>query len=414
MANTDFIKSVLIGLLVVVVTGAFIALGYLYIQMQREDAVENPVTNSSIEMKQTKDPSDIKITAPFYLKNASPEYTQLNLSANGFVTDLSKPAQGLQKSKAALYASLLSFAGEQTRSKQERAYALNLVNLLFTLGFDAATLREGIAGNSTFKKSFDAHFARATKLPKKGGGMKGVMYNNGEVAMNYAAQKTMAEINDLSYSLHKTSYALLRKNLNTIQADSLLQGNFETGVSIDAGDVDQILAHNYGEAYIDSIDSQVGTFIAEGTLYKDLYASSYEADIMYSTGVLWTKYLALPKDAANKQKRRTLLDEILKYNAHMVTISNEYNTGRLFFGYVISAFSTSRIAQINVYSDAEKKELQRQAAKGLLYILETSKNVQLGQWLKNLPKTGWMYREFERLSKQDAQIGVYFKAVYAK
>ncbi len=354
--------------------------------------------------------SELKIISPFYLRDASDAYKELNKMVNAHVTvtaDMNSLAQ--KQLRAPVYADLLSFYADTSHPSKERAYALNLVNLIFILGFDAQTFRDGIAQNEQFAASFDKHLAYAKSLKKKTGGSPGVMFGIGETALNYAAQKTMAEINRAARELYPSSYALLRGNLNEVQAEWILYTNYETGkVYKTAGD---ILVDKLGASYFDDTQQLINDHVTAGTLYEDTYASTPEINIMYAQGFLWTRYQMIAGNKALEKEARRTLDESLVYHDKMVTHTDEYNTGRLFYGYVLSAMGKSRIAGTGVYSPEENEKLLKEAENTFIKIMRTSKNRQLPFWLKNLPKGGWMKTELDNLAKRNSAINAYVQAL---
>lgn len=401
------IYSVIVIFVLAVAGGA----AYLYMNL---DAYMADDTVVSVDEPVVRVPrgssSELKIISPFYIKNASPKYSDLNKVINAHVTvsaDMDSLAQ--KQLRIPVYQELLDFYEDESADKKERAYALNLVNLIFILGFDAQTFKEGIAKNETFSAAFDKHLAYAKSLKKKAGGSPGVMFSLGDTAMNYAAQKTMAEINRAARDIYPSSYALLRSNLNEVQAEWILYTNFETGKTYkSAGD---ILVAKFGDAYFDDTQALIEEHIAAGTLYEDTYASSPEINIMYAQGFLWTRYAMIADNKALAQEAKRILDEALVYHDKMVTSTDEYNTGRLFYGYVLSALGKSRIAHTGVYSEEQNKKLMSEAEQTFIKIARTTKNKQMGFWLKNLPKNGWMKVELDKLAAQNQTIKSYVESL---
>jgi hypothetical protein len=401
------IYSILVCLVLVVAGGAT----YLYMNLDSFMSNQEVVAVDEPLVKVPKGTgNELKIISPFYLRDASDAYKELNKMVNAHVTvtaDMNSLAQ--KQLRAPVYSELISFYEDTTHAPKERAYALNLVNLIFILGFDAQTFREGIAGHEEFAASFDKHLAYAKSLKKKTGGSPGAMFGLGDPAMNYAAQKTMAEINRAARELYPSSYALLRGNLNEVQSEWILYTNHENGkVYKAAGD---ILVDKLGASYFDDTQQLINDHVAAGTMYEDTYASSPEINIMYAQGFLWTRYQMIAGNKALEKEARRILDESLTYHDKMVTSTDEYNTGRLFYGYVLSAMGKSRIAGTGLYTKEESEQLLKQAEDTFIKITRTSKNKQLPFWLKNLPKSGWMRTELDNLTKRNSIIQGYVQSL---
>lgn len=351
-----------------------------------------------------------KIVAPFYLRDATQPYKDLNVMVNGHVTvnaDMNSVAQ--KQIRVPVYEAILKFYRDETHPAKERAYALNLANLIFILGFDAETLKEGLAKDPELSKEFQKHLDVTKKLKTKKDGAPGTMFSTGSAAMNYAAQKTMATMNRMALELYPTSYALLRSNINEVQAEWVLYTNFETGKNYETGA--HILRDKLGASYFDDFQAQIYEHERKGTLYEDTYAASPEINIMYAQAFLWYRYALIANDTTKAKEARAILDEALEYHDRMVTDTDEYNTGRLFYGYVLSALGKSRIAQTGVYSAEESEKLMVDAENTLIKVLKTSRNKQLPYWLKNLPARGWIKLELDRLAQRNKDIDAYVKSL---
>lgn len=353
----------------------------------------------------------VKIISPFWLRDGvgSESYRQLNTMVNGHITvnaDMSVPAQ--RQLRVPVYKSLINFYRNESHDAKERAYALNLLNLIFLLGFDAETLQSGLADDATFSEEFAKNLEYAKSLRKKDDGAPGAMFGTGDAAMNYAAQKTMAFINNKALELYPSSYALLRSNINEVQAEWILYTNFFTGKKYKTAA--HIIQDKFGDAYYDDFQAKIDEHIEKNTLYEDTYAASAEINIMYAQAFLWYRYELVRDNKALAKEARRILDQSLIYHDRMVTDTDEYNTGRLFYGYVLSALGKSRIAQTNVYSKEENEKLMKQAEETLVKVFKTSKNKQMAYWLKNLPPRGWMKLELDRLASRNADIQSFVKS----
>jgi hypothetical protein len=129
---------------------------------------------------------------------------------------------------------------------------------------------------------------------------------------------------------------------------------------------------------------------------------------MYAMGVLWPEFIAIQGDAKKKDAQSIVLKEILSNTNAMILKSHEYNTGRLFYGYVIAAFIKSRVVHTGVLSKEESTKEYTEAINGFKRTTDItlSKN-QLKFWLSRLPKNGWMYLEMQKMAKDDKTIQEY-------
>ncbi len=404
---------IFLALFVVVAVSVFLYISKFVVTSSTTEIPSSPVATGSTqeEQKKTLPAENLKIMTPFFLKQSSEEYKTLTFEYASLASGMAVASGVESKGQAIedLYAKLFNFYANEKNSARERAYALNLATLVYITGFDAKLLERGVSHNPDFAAQFKKHLAYVKTLKPVNAGPTGVMFESGTPTMNYAAQKTMAYINSVSYDLYPGSYALLRNNLNNLQGDYLLNNSFVTGKKY--ANVGAMMLGVYGPNYFADLDKKVQGLIAEKRLYEDTYASSYEINIMYASGVVWSKYQLVAGNPSKKQEAEKLLTEYVLYANRMVEASNEYNTGRLFYGYVLSAFTKSRASRENVFPEAKNAELVDEAQKTLLKLMRTVKSKQLSYWIKNLPKTGWMYGELEFLTQGNEELKQFVQAL---
>jgi hypothetical protein len=402
-------QKVIYTFLVLFLVAAGGVFAYLYSQLL------NPAQQGTTSQQGTDDVTIPKAhvekekqSASFFIENASPEYARLHQRVTAIVTNRTNDeAMPSRATVVGIYTDLLTFYANEQHAPKERAFALNLLMLVYSIGFDGSTLKDGIAHTPEFVAKYNEHVAYAKKFKQKRVRTPGTMFDTvGDPVVSYASQMTMSDINARSFELYPNSHAGLREFNNKLQAATFFYNNFETGKKLEGAD--QIVADAYGKDYLSRTETKLLPYLSDAKIYDGTYSSSYEIHIMYASSVLWVKYLTLNENPSLNAQAAEVLHQVVDQANLMEKRSDEYNTGRLFYGYALSALTKMRVASTGKLSKEENDALKKQAIVTFKRLIDTQAgNKRMVYWLAHLPKNGWMSNQMHNLAGLDSGIGTF-------
>ncbi len=115
----------------------------------------------------------------------------------------------------------LSQSKDKAVTDKEKAYALNLINAIYlALGWDDTVMRDTVYTVAPFSTYYNDNVTAYTKSYRELGDRQDEMRRNKQTAlMGAASQKTMSDINALSYKYYPIGYSYLRWRMNEMSAD---------------------------------------------------------------------------------------------------------------------------------------------------------------------------------------------------
>ncbi len=405
--NKSNLPVVVAAILLVLITASvlyFVFTGYWSVEQ-----LSKVVSNDNLQT----DSSQIKSITPFFLHGASPEYMELMYSFREISNQISKSDKILPEDKyVTIYKmSNLIYLNENLPAK-ERAYALNVLNVLYLQGFNSGYFKTFVKGNDEFNAQFNKHltFIQSQK-GVSGGNVKGAVFDTGNISENYATQKTLAYINSVSNKIYPNSYAVLRGSINTVQADYLLYKNYEFGKKYK--NYDDFVSKYYTKEYVQGLENQIKAFREEGTLYRDVNISSNEIDTMITNGLLMTfKYPAVKNDPTKLTEKQEVLREVIYYSDHAISENKKYDLlGKNFYAAIIPMDLKVRVAKENVLSAEENDRQIKDANDLFLGLMQTNNNNFFRYFIKNLPKEGYFYQSIDFLGQRNPEIMEYVKSI---
>ncbi|MFM2414461.1 MAG: hypothetical protein RI911_154 [Candidatus Parcubacteria bacterium] len=402
--NYKTIAYTIIGLIVAVLASGF-AYFYTMVGMQTQQAIEpGEIVNVQIPNGK-RDP--LKIARPFYIEGATEAYTDINQRVTDVIlSGIRENGAPQETSLVPLYKELFAFYDAHLGSEKEQAYLLNMANLLFNHGYNAKAFEEGVSESEAFGPIYKKHQAKLFTYKSKQSNIRGIMFDSTAPGLTYAAQKTIADMNDASYKLYPGAYSLLRKNLNTLQAESLLHQNYNTGKKYDPARWDQPLLGYFGPTHLDDLMNQMKPYFdGSAKLYEGAYGASFELHVMYATGVLWPKYQSIRADESKKAETERLLRDVVYHSNEMLKKTDEYNTGSLTYGYAIAAFLKSRVAFQEILPEADAKQIDAEALRIMETLIEgQGANKEFRYWIASLPQNGWMSRQVRLMGTKSPKV----------
>lgn len=123
--------------------------------------------------------------------------------------------------EALLGFAILSQSKDKTVTDKEKAYALNLINSIYlALGWDDAVMRDTVYTIAPFSTYYNENVTAYTKSYGDILQRQDEMRHNKQTALvGAASQKTMSDINALSYKYYPIGYSYLRWRMNEMSAD---------------------------------------------------------------------------------------------------------------------------------------------------------------------------------------------------
>ena len=418
--NNFYLTFLIVALIILIPLGIFYV--FFFSKDDASDTFEQVETsasasnfNNNIKPRIIKEnlanfPKLYSVKQHFEIENASNEYKELFDIINLYVKISSENSSFSISEIEGQLRKLLSFGMNSDFNTKERAYALNLFNLLYLQGSYQEPFILVTKEQEFFSKKFDTHLKYINGFKKKNQTVtNGIMFNYGSVESNYAVQMTMADINAYSYDLYPHIYPLLRQSLNANQATSLLLFNYvlEKNYSLE-----EFAKSKYYDNYIEYFEPKIEKIRKEGRFYEDLAYSSYEPLIMYSE-FLWIKYRRT--DNSKLAEKKKILDEIKLLSYELLRVSEIYNgSNLLFYGNIMSATNKIRLIDQKVYSAEENEKLLKEAEDTILQLIIKNKNKQMDYWVKNMSKVIAPYSALNRLAEKNSQVAKYLESVRGK
>ena len=335
----------------------------------------------------------------YYIPNATPEYLEvLNLANQILYKNINYVDKNTKKDFPLLYKLALAHFEDTTKPPQERAYVINLFNLVYNQDFDSSLFEVGLASSTKIKAVYQKYLDENLKRQKtkKYGQVKGSLYNFGIPEKNIASQKTLAYLNLEGHKLYPNSYSLLRHLQNTIQADTVMRANF-------------VLEKNYKNYYdyhkqvyqpklIPYIESELKKIIEKGDLYKDIKISQFEINIMTINSLLMDKIYF----AKTKGEKLELAREVLRYADHLDKIGENSQTS---FPYFASAQAQVKIYNEKLLESEENERLINSAEQSLLLAFKGYDSNRFRYFLKNADQNNnYIYGIVKQLSSRSPDI----------
>ena len=295
-------------------------------------------------------------------------------------------------------------------SSTSRAYALNLLNILYLQGFHAEYFKEFAESHDELRMVYEKNLSEIhSHTLVVSTTTNGVMFDAGNVFDNFAAQKTFVFLNQRSYDLYPNAYALLRGNQNIIQANLLLFLNFDVGLKYKSSF--EFKKATYGEAYVTDFEKKLNIFKENGHLYEGVQSGT-EIDAMLATFLLSVKYPLLLEDSTKRAERISLLREVNGYAEHTLNTNLKYDFDNTnFMARFIPLHFKVSIASKKELAPEENEKLMKEAQMIFVTLITSNHNRFFAYFLKNLPKNGEMYQTIDILSQRDDDIKKYVEKV---
>lgn len=190
-------------------------------------------------------------------------------------------------------------------SDKEKAYALNLINLLYIgSGYLDDVIISSVYTVSPFKEMYEKNTEKYSKLyPELATSKDDERVGDQTALVGVASQSTMGDINTMSYALHPTGYALLRTKMNAMAADSRL---ITLEVKSSKKDVTEVFKEhqnkNLTEAKLLAFKKQLDDLEAKGVLFEGMTGSVRHEVYVMKTITLWDPLVALASSATKRQE----------------------------------------------------------------------------------------------------------------
>lgn len=402
--NYKIIAYTIIGIVIAVVASGFAYFNSM-IGMQSDDTtITGDISDVTIPGGSQ---NDIQISQPFYIADATEAYRDLNDKVTSMIMlGIRSDGTPRQDALVPIYKELFALFDAHVGTVKEQAYMLNMANIMFNHGYNTKAFQEGVSESKAFGPVLEKHLETIAKYRPKQSNLKGVMFDSTTPGLTYAVQRTIADMNQASYDLYPGAYSMLRKNLNTLQAEVMLHQNYQTGKNFNPSRWDLFLINAFGPEHLDTMREEMKPYLnGSAQLYEGAYSASFELHVMYATGVLWPKYQSIIDDASKNTEKLQILNEVVDHTNQMMIKTDEFNTGLQPYGYAIAAFLKSRVAAQEVIPDEDASRLEDESIKIIEQLIKTQgENKTMLYWMSNLPRNGWMYRQLTGMAEKSPQV----------
>lgn len=214
------------------------------------------------------------------------------------------------KSFAAIYSS-------KEGTSKEKAFALNLINLIYIgSGYSDQLIRDSVYTMSPFKEIYQKNLAEYTKDSPELTSVtdEAARVGNQNALEGAVAQKTMADINMLSYNLYPTGYALLRNRMNKMGWESrIISLKAQKNKTTFLEEFTQYNEIAGGEKVLLDFKNQLDTLEVNKKLFEGTGTHVQHEIYVMKTVVLWDPLISVTSDLGKQREYFSeMKDDFLK------------------------------------------------------------------------------------------------------
>ncbi len=298
-------------------------------------------------------------TSEFYKKTFSSQYQDayLNYRKGGIAFTYGNETDEQQSYWSQALTQLAGVYNNTSLPKEERAYALNVMNAIYIgTSWDDTFMTKSLYTISPFKEMYEKNAQELKTTYPYLENAKDVINRHTQTAlMGAASQITMSQINKLSYDLYSVGYPLMRSRMNKMTSDGRIYMLDPKNKDKDMLTLHKdYLAKEYGEQGILSLKKQLENLDTNKMLFEGVGSLSQEIYMM-RTVVVWDPLISFADSESQKLAYHKLMMQDFKKAASL-----SFSTQR---GSVITMIHLFYVAALVDYGITKQDSLLTQQEK---------------------------------------------------